>query len=127
MGIQYPFVPNWNSATKWNVGWSAWFQDYPAPSDFLNVLTGCGSIHKGSDASPNIAELCVPSLQAQMNQAESLELSNPAAASQLWAQADHNMTNQAPWVALYNPKQIDFLAKNVHGYQWYPQWFILIH
>jgi hypothetical protein len=27
----------------------------PAPSDFLNVLLGCGTIHPNGDASPNIA------------------------------------------------------------------------
>ena len=27
---------------------------------------------------------------------------------------------------MYNPKQIDFLASNVHNYQWNPQWYILI-
>ena len=43
--IQYPFVQNSSNSAKWNVGWSAWYQDYPAPSDFLNVLLGCGSIH----------------------------------------------------------------------------------
>ena len=36
------------------------------------------------------------------------------------------MIDQAPWVDLYNPKQIDFLSKRVHGYQWNPQWYILI-
>ena len=27
---------------------------------------------------------------------------------------------------MYNPKQIDFLSSNVHGYKWNPQWYILI-
>ncbi|HEY4018106.1 MAG TPA: ABC transporter substrate-binding protein, partial [Pseudonocardiaceae bacterium] len=36
--VQYPYVQNSSNAGKWNVGWSAWYQDYPAPSDFLNVL-----------------------------------------------------------------------------------------
>ena len=35
-------------------------------------------------------------------------------------------TQQAAWVDLFNPKQIDFLSKNVHGYEWNPQWYILI-
>ena len=35
-------------------------------------------------------------------------------------------TDQAPWVDMYNPKQIDFLSKNVKGYSWNPQWYILI-
>jgi peptide/nickel transport system substrate-binding protein len=124
--IQYPFVQNSSNAGKWNVGWSAWYQDYPAPSDFLNVLLGCGSIHKNSDASPNIAEFCNQAIQAKMNQAESMASTNLSGANQLWTQVDHEVTAQAPWVDMYNPKQIDFLSKNVHGYSWSPQWYILI-
>jgi peptide/nickel transport system substrate-binding protein len=124
--IQYPFVQNSNNSKKWNIAWSAWYQDYPAPSDFLNVLLGCGSIHPGSDASPNIAAFCDKSIQAQMDKAESLSVTDPAAANAIWAQVDHAMTDQAPWVDLYNPKQIDFLSSRVHGYQWNPQWYILI-
>jgi len=124
--IQYPFVQNSSNSAKWNVGWSAWYQDYPAPSDFLNVLLGCGSIHPNSDASPNIAAFCDKSIQSKISQAESIEATNPSAASQLWTQVDHALTNAAPWVNMYNPRQIDFLSKNVHGYQWNPQWYILI-
>jgi peptide/nickel transport system substrate-binding protein len=126
MSVQYPFVQNSNNIGKWNVTYSDWYQDYPAASDFLNVLLGCGSIHPHSDASPNIAEFCNKSIQAQMTKAESLGQANPAAANKLWAQIDKEVTNQAPWVGMYNPKQIDFLSKRVHGYQWNPQWYILI-
>jgi len=124
--IQYPFVQNSNNNSKWQVAWSAWYQDYPAPSDFLNVLLGCGSIHPHSDASPNIAEFCNTSIQAQMDQARAMGGANPVGANTLWAQIDHEVTDQAPWVDLYNPKQIDFLSKRVHAYQWNPQWYILI-
>jgi peptide/nickel transport system substrate-binding protein len=124
--IQYPFVQNSSNSSKWQVGWSAWYQDYPAPSDFLNVLLGCGTIHPNSDASPNIAAYCNKSTQAQINQAESEEASNPSGAAKLWTQIDHEDTNAAPWVDLYNPKQIDFLSSDVHGYEWNPQWYILI-
>jgi peptide/nickel transport system substrate-binding protein len=123
---QYPFVQNSANSSKWNVAWSAWYQDYPAPSDFLNVLLGCGTIHKNSDASPNIAEFCDPAIEKLINEAEADGSSDPAKASQLWTEIDHMDTNEAPWVDLYNPKQIDFLSKNVHGYEWNPQWYILI-
>jgi len=125
-GAQYPFVQNSTNSAKWNVGWSAWYQDYPAPADFLNVLLGCNTIHPNSDASPNIAAYCSKSTQAQINKAESEEASDPSAAAALWTQIDHEDTNAAPWVDLYNPKQIDFLSKDVHGYEWNPQWYILI-
>jgi peptide/nickel transport system substrate-binding protein len=123
---QYPFVQNSANSSKWSVAWSAWYQDYPAPSDFLNVLLGCGTIHKNSDASPNIAEFCDPAINKLITQAEADGSSNPTEAASLWTQVDHMDTNAAPWVDLYNPKQIDFLAKNVHGYEWNPQWYILI-
>jgi len=123
---QYPFSQNSANWSKWNVAWSAWYQDYPAPSDFLNVLLGCGSIHKNSDASPNIAAFCDKTIQAQIDKAESIEATDPSGAAALWTQVDHEDTLQAPWVDLYNPKQIDFLSKSVNGYQWSPQWYILI-
>jgi peptide/nickel transport system substrate-binding protein len=126
MSVQYPFVQNSSNSSKWNVGWSAWYQDYPAQSDFLNVLLGCTTIHPGSDASPNIAAYCSPSTQAQINQAETLSATDPAGAAKMWTQIDHADTNAAPWVNMYNPKQIDFLSSNVHGYSWNPQWYILI-
>ena len=124
--IQYAFVQNSNNSSKWNVAWSDWYQDYPAASDFLNVLTGCGSIRPHSDASPNIAAFCDQKIQAQMTQAANLGVTNPTSANNIWAQVDHAVTDQAPWVDLYNPKQIDFLSSRVHGYQWNPQWYILI-
>jgi peptide/nickel transport system substrate-binding protein len=123
---QYPFVQDSANAGKWNIAYSAWFQDYPAASDFLNVLLGCGTIHKNSSASPNIAEFCDPSVEKLINQAEAAGSTNPTEAASLWTQIDHMDTQQAPWVDLFNPKQIDFLAKNVHGYEWNPQWYILI-
>jgi peptide/nickel transport system substrate-binding protein len=124
--IQYPFVQNSNNSKKWNIAWSAWYQDYPAASDFLDVLLGCDNIHPGSDASPNIAAFCDRSIQAQMDKARNLGITDPDAANAIWAQVDHAVTDLAPWVDLYNPKQIDFLSKRVHGYQWNPQWYILI-
>ena len=124
--VQYPFVQNSSNSGKWNVGWSAWYQDYPAQSDFLNVLLGCGTIHPNSDASPNIAAFCDKSIQSKIDQAESMAATDPAGAATLWTQIDHAETDAAPWVDMYNPKQIDFLSSNVHGYLWNPQWYILI-
>ena len=124
--IQYPFVQNSSNSGKWNVGYSAWYQDYPAASDFLNVLLGCGTIHPNSDASPNIAAYCDQATQSKINQAEATGATNPSGAAALWTQVDHADTNAAPWVDMFNPKQIDVLSHNVHGYSWSPQWYILI-
>jgi peptide/nickel transport system substrate-binding protein len=124
--VQYNFVQNSSNSGKWNVAYSQWFQDYPAASDFLNVLLGCGTIHPNSDASPNIAAFCQKNIQSQINQAEVAGTTNPSEAARLWTQIDREDTNAAPWVDMFNPKQIDVLSKNVHGYKWNPVWNIMI-
>jgi peptide/nickel transport system substrate-binding protein len=124
--IQYAFVQNSSNSGKWNLAYSQWFQDYPAASDFLNVLLGCGTIHPNSDASPNIAAFCQKNIQSQINQAEVDGTTNPSEAARLWTQIDQEQTNAAPWVDMFNPNQIDVLSKNVHGYTWGPEWNILI-
>jgi peptide/nickel transport system substrate-binding protein len=87
---------------------------------------GCGTIHPNSDASPNIAAFCDQSIQAKITQAESMAATDPSGASTLWTQVDQADTHAAPWVDMYNPKQIDFLSSNVCGYSWNPQLSILI-
>ena len=53
--IQFTYIQNTNNKVQISV--TQWYQDYPAPSDFLNVLLGCNTFHPGSDNSPNIAGL----------------------------------------------------------------------
>jgi peptide/nickel transport system substrate-binding protein len=122
-GVQYPYVQN--SKNKVQVGFSSWYQDYPAASDFINVLLGCGSFVPNSDASPNIAEFCDKGIQAKIDKALETGITNPDAANAQWAQIDHEITDQAPWLAMFNPKLIDFVSKRVTGYQFNPQWYYL--
>jgi len=39
---------------------------------------------------------------------------------------DQQVTDQAPWVAMFNPKYIDVLSSRVKGYQFSPQWYFLL-
>jgi peptide/nickel transport system substrate-binding protein len=122
--IQYPYAQN--SSNKPQFAYSSWYQDYPAASDFLNILLGCGSFHPNSNSSPNIAEFCNQGIQANMDKAGKLGITDPAAANNLWAQVDQDVTNQAPWVSMFNPKYIDVLSDRVSGYQFSPQWYFLL-
>ncbi len=122
--IQYPYCQNSKNAVQFC--WSSWYQDYPAASDFLNVLLGCGSIVPNSNASPNIAEFCDKGIQAQMDQALKQGITDPSGANDKWAAVDKAVTDQAPWVAMFNPKYLDFIAKRVKGYQFSPQWYFLL-
>ena len=106
--IQYPFIQN--SKNKVQFAFSDWFADYPAASDFLNILLGCGSFHPNSNSSPNIAEFCNKPIQAKMDQAGAMGLTDPVGANNLWAQVDKEVTDQAPWVSMFNPKLLDFTS-----------------
>src|SRR6476619_4729625 len=109
--IQYPYIQN--SKNKVQLAFSYWYQDYPAASDFLKILLGCGSFHPNSNASPNIAQFCNRPIQAQMDHAGQVGITNPDGANKLWAQADQKVTDQAPWVSMFNPKYIDVLSSRV--------------
>jgi peptide/nickel transport system substrate-binding protein len=122
--IQYPYCQN--SKNQIQFCWSSWYQDYPAASDFLNILLGCGSFIPNSEASPNIAEFCNKPIQAQMDQALQQGITDPTGANKKWEAIDKAVTDQAPWVSLFNPKFIDFLSKRVKGYQFSPQWYFLL-
>jgi peptide/nickel transport system substrate-binding protein len=122
--IQYPYAQN--SSNKPQFAFSSWYQDYPAASDFLVILLGCGSFHPNSNSSPNIAEFCNQGIQAKMDQAGQTGITDPASANKQWAQVDKDVTDQAPWVSMFNPKYIDVLSSRVKGYQFSPQWYFLL-
>ena len=68
-----PFTYIQNTKNKVQINVQQWYQDYPAASDFLNVLFGCESFHPGSDSSINIAGFCDKPINAQMHKALKLE------------------------------------------------------
>ena len=61
-----------------------------------------------------------------MDQAGATGITDPAAANKLWASVDKGVTDQAPWVSMFNPKYIDVLSSRVKGYQFSPQWYFLL-
>jgi len=122
--LQYPYIQN--SKNKVPFAFSSWYQDYPAASDFLNILLGCGSFHPNSNASPNIAEFCNKPIQAQMDRALKVGITDPEAANAIWAQVDHKVTDQAPWVAMFNPKYLDFISSKITNHVFSPQWYFLL-
>ncbi|HSY86292.1 MAG TPA: ABC transporter substrate-binding protein, partial [Verrucomicrobiae bacterium] len=119
--IQFTYIQNTNNKVQISV--SQWYQDYPAPSDFLNVLLGCGTFHPGSDNSPNIAGFCDKTIQDKMNAALALSVTDPAAANKEWAVIDRMMADQAPVAVLFTPKYIDFLSKRVKNYVFNAQYY----
>lgn len=105
---------------------TSWYQDYPAASDFLNVLESCASFVPGSDSSINIAGFCDKGIDAQMKDALVTSRTSVDAANVKWAQVDKAVMAKAPVAPLFTPKLIDFLSKRVGNYQFSKQFYMLV-
>jgi len=121
--IEYTYINNSNN--KAQISLSDWYQDYPAPADFLQILYSCSGFHPGSDSSPNIAGFCDKDIDAAMADAMKLQLTDPKAAWKKWAAIDKAVVDKAPLVALFNPKKVDFIGKNVGNYISHPVYLFM--
>ena len=102
-----------------------WYQDYPAASDFLNILFGCESFHPGSDSSVNIAGFCDKKINDEMKEALALGITDPEGAHKLWTKIDQAMTDEAPLAVLFTPRHVDFLSKRVGNFLFNSQFYLM--
>jgi peptide/nickel transport system substrate-binding protein len=121
--IQFTYIQNTNNNVQISV--TDWYQDYPAPSDFINVLLSCGSFHPGSDASINDSGFCDKTIDAQIQKNLVTAVTDPAAANAEWAVIDHELTDQAPWVTMFTPKQLDFVSARLGNYIYSDQFHMI--
>jgi peptide/nickel transport system substrate-binding protein len=112
--IQFTYIQN--TKNKVQISVSTWYQDYPAPSNFLNVLFSCASFREGTDSSVNISGLCDKSLDADLAKAMATGVADPKAAAPLWAAVDRKVIDLAPVAVMFNPKQLDFVSKRLGNY-----------
>lgn len=122
--IQFTYIQNTNNNVQISI--TQWYQDYPAASDFLNILFGCSSFTPGSDSSINIAGFCDEGIQAKMDEALLLGVTDPEAANKMWADIDKAVTDAAPMAALFTPKHIDFVSKRLGNFQFNSQFYWMI-
>jgi ABC-type transport system substrate-binding protein len=115
-----------NSRYQVQVSRGGWAADYPAPSEFLNLFLSCAAFRPASDANDNVAQFCDRDIDRGIEQALRLQATDPAGASRLWATADRRITDQAPWLPTVNLNAVDFLSTRTSGYQFHPQWGILL-
>lgn len=109
--IQFTYIQNTNNNVQISV--TDWYADYPAPSDFLNVLFGCGSFHPGSNSSINISGWCDKTVDGEMKEALKTAVTDPKAADAMWTKIDKAVTDAAPAAALFQPKRVDVVSKRV--------------
>jgi len=121
--VQFTYIQNTNNKVQISI--SQWYQDYPAASDFLNVLLSCDSFHPGSDASINISGICDKELDERMHDALKLALTDQEGANAKWAEIDQAYINEAPWVPLFTPKHVDFVSKRLGNFTFSNQFYWL--
>ena len=106
----------YNPRTKIQVsiggGWGA---DFPSPSTFFGPLLSCQSADEPGTS--NWAGFCDPHVDALASQAQAAQLTDPAAARRLWAQADRIVTDQAPYVPVDNAGMAGFVSSRAGNYQ----------
>ena len=122
--IQFTYIQNTNNKVQMSV--TQWYQDYPAASDFLNVLFGCGSFREGSDSSINIAGFCDAEIEKRMQEAMVLAVTDEAAANKLWAGIDKSVTDAAPAAILFTPKHLDFVSSRLGNFQFNSQFYWMV-
>jgi peptide/nickel transport system substrate-binding protein len=92
-----------DSSAQAQIGEFSWYQDFPAPSDFIVPLFTCHSFAPHNLANLNVSEFCNQRIDAEVARARQLSAKHPNTAGMLWAQIDRDIVGQAPWVPLYNP------------------------
>ncbi len=112
--IQFTYIQN--TKNKVQISVTTWYQDYPAPSNFLNVLFSCASFREGSDSSVNISGVCDKGLDADLAKAMATGVADPKAAAPLWAAVDRKVVDMAAAAVMFNPKQLDFVSKRLGNY-----------
>jgi peptide/nickel transport system substrate-binding protein len=74
----------------------------------------------------NDAEFCNPVIDNAVQHAQALEPTAAAAANGVWAGIDRQITGQAPWVPLYNPRLDIATSSRVGNFQYHPFFGLLL-
>jgi len=107
------------------VGLAGWGADYPSAANFIDLLLSCDAFVPGVP-NFNTAEFCDREVDALIDRALAAQTTSPERAGSLWAQVDRAVTDRAPWVPLVNTIGVDFVSARVGGYQYHPQWGVLL-
>jgi peptide/nickel transport system substrate-binding protein len=90
----------------YNAGLTMWGADYPAASQYVAAMGAC-------DGTFNIGGLCDRALTARMSEATELQLTDPAAANDAWADLDREVVRAAAVIPFSTIQQQDFVSHRV--------------
>jgi peptide/nickel transport system substrate-binding protein len=115
-----------DSRSGGQIGWFTWYQDYPAPSNFIEPLLACRAFIPRDQLNLNLAEFCNPKLDEQLRRAQGRQATSPGTAGRMWSRIDRELVDQAPWVPIYNPRVPVALSARVGNYQYHPFWQVML-
>ena len=97
---------------QWNISDGDWTADYPSPGEFLQYFLSCANYRPGDPArTTNTGGFCNATFDRLVGQAETLQLTDPAAAQDIWALVDRVAVDQAAWVPLANTGYAELLSR----------------
>jgi peptide/nickel transport system substrate-binding protein len=123
----FRFAPDGNASGERGIqaGFNGWIADFATPSGFFVPTLTCRAATPAG-GSANAAAFCDPAIDREIARAQSLQTSDPERASRLWAKVDHDVVDQAPWVAFANGVAFLYRSNRVGNYQFNPQWGVLL-
>lgn len=98
---------------KYPLSFDDWFQDFPDPYDFLDVLLNGNQIGANNNAAYNN-----PTVNKELAQAASMP--NGATRYALYSKIQNQILADAPWVPLYNPVEYAVVQPWVKGFYMSP-------
>jgi ABC-type transport system substrate-binding protein len=101
-------------------GTSVWFADYVSASAVLVPLIKCGQI------GTNDGKFCDPNLDARISNALAEQSAQAGTALQGWTAIDRSVVDDAVDVPISNSLEADLVARRVGGFQYNPQWGVLV-
>jgi YVTN family beta-propeller protein len=99
-----------------HAGMVGWYAIPRTPSSIPATLT-CDSIRPGNE-NLNPSFLCDRRVDAQIQRALKLQITDPDAAVRVWARVENDLVDLAPWVPLVTPWSADLVSKRVGNYQY---------
>jgi YVTN family beta-propeller protein len=98
---------------------SGWISDYPRAANFIDAQFRC-------EAGGNASRLCSESIDAQVEEAQRLEATDPGASNRAWIAVEHRLVEEAVWAPLTNPVSAYAFSARTENIQVHPQWGVLL-
>jgi peptide/nickel transport system substrate-binding protein len=98
---------------------SGWGSDYLGAATFIADQFRC-------DSPFNTSGLCSDTLDAQIEQAQRLQATDPTASNSAWIEIEHQLVEDAAWAPLTNLVSAYAFSARTENIQVHPQWGILL-